>query len=146
MTLSSFRMTGPPDATGGLSDAPFYYLTGPLLIGSRLLPAVKVADGYVAVEANGVELDENRVHFRYHIDVTGVGTYTSPDSDVTVVARDWTHAAALALEVVCEALGGDDGPGVEGLPDTLVAWLKAGAYMDAYGVGEDLREYLAGLG
>lgn len=146
MTIISFHMTGPPTATGVLSEAPFYYLTAPLIIGSRLMPAVKVGDGYVAVEATGVELAENRAHFRYHIDVTGVGTYTSPDSDVTVVARDWTHAAALALEVVCEALGGDDGPSIPDLPEALVAWLKAGAYTDAYGVGEDLREYLAGLG
>lgn len=149
MNRSSFHLPlpgGNPDTrTGGLSDLPHYRLNPPIIIGARLCPAVAVAQGYVTVEATGVELAESRAHFRFHVDVKGVGTYTSPDGDVTVVAQDWTHAAALALEVVCEALGSDDGPSVEGLPDSLEAWLKAGAYMDASTIADDLRGYLRTL-
>lgn len=124
----------------GFPDFPRYTLTAPLIIGYRLAPAIAVGDGFVSVEATAIESD-GRAHFRFYIDAPSIDSYTSADSDVTVMGRDWTHAAMMALETVLDALGSDDGPAID-LPADVTAWLAAGAYMDASVGAEDLREAL----
>lgn len=121
-----------------------YALEAPLLIGSHLTPAVAVGDGYVSVEAHGVE-DGGRAHFRVRIDAPDINSWQSEDSFVTTVGRTWTVAAVMALETVCDALGSDEGPAVDGLPADIVEWLSEGAHMDAMVAAEDLRELLERL-
>lgn len=116
---------------------PTYKLRTPMVIGTRLVPAIKVGDGYVSVEAHGLESD-GRAHFRAFVDVPGVGSWASEDSFVTVMGSDWTHAAARALECVCDELS-DEESDREWLPDPITGWLKGGANMDAYIAAEDLR-------
>lgn len=123
------------------TDTPTYTLTAPLVIGSRLLPAIPVGDGFVSVEAHAIETG-GRAHFRVHVDAPGIDSWTSEDSLVTTVGRDWTEAAMMALETVCDALGGDDGPHLDGLPADLLTWLSDGAYMDMSVAAIELAEAL----
>lgn len=123
------------------TDSPHYELTAPMIIGSRLTPAIAVGEGFVSVEAHQVETN-GRAHFRAHIDVPGIPSWSSEDSFVTTVGRDWTHAAMMALETVCDALGSDEGPAFDGLPSNLLTWLSDGAYMDMMNAAEHLREAL----
>lgn len=83
-----------------LAQTPHYELTAPMFISARLLPAVRVADATVSASAHAMEAD-GRVHFFFHIDVPGVGEWTSPESYVTAIAPDWTRAVARALETFC---------------------------------------------
>lgn len=105
-----------------LGQTPHYELTAPLFISARLMPAVRIGDGTVSVEAHGLEPD-GRAHFRFHIDVPGVGTWSSTDSYVTTMKSTWTESAVTALETFCDSVAdvwAEDMPA-----DAMSVWVMA---------------------
>ena len=126
-----------------LTETPHYELTEPMFISSRLMPAVHVGNGTLSAEAHAIE-HGGRAHFRFYLDVPGVGEWTSTDSYVTTVGRDWTQAVAMALETFTDAAGSDDFDDnlIAGdLPGPLAAWMRDN-YLDFMIEAETLREWL----
>lgn len=124
-----------------LSLTPSYTLTAPMFISSRLMPAILVGNATLSAEAQMVE-DGERVHFRFHLDVPGLGSWTSGDSFVTVCATTWTVAAAKALECFCDASDSEESATtLRAMPDKFESWATS-CNDSFFFAGENLRVWL----
>ncbi|WP_431881934.1 hypothetical protein [Micromonospora chalcea] len=122
-----------------------FELTHPVQIGARLLPAVRVADGWLSVELISRE-SGGRAQWRVYLD-TPVGSYDSEEALVAVMplgGEGWGQVAARALATVCRDLAttrevsGEELP-CDWLPGELQGWRRDNA-MDFCVVAEDLGE------
>ncbi|MEU1761261.1 hypothetical protein [Micromonospora sp. NPDC005652] len=122
-----------------------FELTHPVQIGARLLPAVRVADGWLSVEPVGRE-SGGRVQWRVYLD-TPAGEYDSGEALVAVMplgGEDWGQVAARALNTVCRDLAttqevSGDELLCDWLPAALQGWRHEHA-LDFFCVAEDLGE------